>query len=181
MAEIKSTLELVMEKTSGLVQTEDDRKLEKARELENRAKGILLALEEGRETLEDLPNLIAGDDKDDLLSALICQTAENLTLESAPSLYEVLSALCEKACSAPAEEITSLAAEYQSRGSVLTQEASDRFLDELAARGISGSAVSPNPDADPDYVLSLAELRAEYETKLEKARGRILERLETSS
>ena len=65
MAELKSTLELVMERTRNMVESPEERARKQAEERTARAKGILLRLREEQIRPEELPRVLedAADQK----------------------------------------------------------------------------------------------------------------------
>ncbi len=165
MAEIKSTLDLIMEKTAGLVMSEADKKKAAAEEREKRAGGVALRLLEGTLRLKDLEAEIAkaaGEDREmfaRLVGARLIEEADlGREAGAGPSLEEALPALFPE----QAQRLRALLAEtrqrYLRQAAELEETERQRVLDELKNRGIYGSAIRPVVQAVPDQAPFKEEL-----------------------
>ena len=172
MSEIKSTLDLVMERTRNLVQTEEEKFEIRAREREARIKGYVLGLREGRIEPGDLPGLAADEALEDFegfRGALIRGLLGALDLELDNGvLVEALRLLGGERLEKTLLEVEAIFEEYRRAKAETVSEAADGILEELAATGISGSALRPIVEADPGYLAAVEELRRRYQGKLER-------------
>ncbi len=171
MAEIRSTIDLMMERTAGMGLSDEEKKSLHREELEKRAKGIrvrLVETPEGAEKilgdLEDLPH----KDRSFVLNRAWNELVDDLSVDSALSKQvEALTKL------PPASE---RASELDELRSALKSSAKEQSKDKqkiltrekkrLSAFGISGSAVIPK---------ITDELLAEgaFADKLEEFKGRL--------
>lgn len=153
MGEIKSTLDIIMEKTKGLTMTEEEKRKFKRKELEGKVSGVLQKLIDG---------LLDWDQLDiQLMQLKETQSREivnNVLLESVSSRIEPggednepLLQLLSRNLGLniePLQNILTLFEEDVAENSVVRQ----RLLKEnLRSAGISGTAVIPNIKADPEW------------------------------
>ncbi|GAB4274557.1 MAG: hypothetical protein Kow0092_29970 [Deferrisomatales bacterium] len=150
MGEIKSTLDLVMEKTAGLVPTKEEREGLARREREEKVRILARRLRDGELSAEEvdreLTRLEAQWGPGPWRSVLFETCAR--TLEPGPEALEVLEALEALGCPY-ASELAGAARQAMADWETLRREAAERVRRALEAEGIAGSAVVPNPDADP--------------------------------
>ena len=84
MAEIKSTIDLVMERTKDMVQSKEEKDKAEEEKRENKARGLLLKLREDEILAGDLPGIVQGFDEVDrpgLSKALLRLMVEALAFE----------------------------------------------------------------------------------------------------
>ncbi|MDY6853038.1 MAG: hypothetical protein SV487_13315, partial [Thermodesulfobacteriota bacterium] len=84
MAEIKSTMDLVMERTKNMLQSSEERARAEEEAWRNKAKGYLLRLAEGRLRPGDLPDLfqkMPAKEGGPLKASLVKVLIEAITLE----------------------------------------------------------------------------------------------------
>lgn len=151
MGEIKSTMDIIMEKTKGLTMTEEEKKALKKRELSGRVKGIFQKFLDGAMTLDRVEMEMAALLKDEpALTGEIAreECADRIRLggDNEP-LLEILEA-------ATAMDPAPLRERIAQAERLLEQEktASEASLrKKLAEKGVSGSAVVPNAWADPGW------------------------------
>jgi hypothetical protein len=167
VGEIKSTLDLVLEKTRNLTLSEEE-KLDLARdELDKKIRGIagkyldnLLPLNRIKDELEtmessgpDFPSklftvhLLAHVDLDVDISAILSALKEVVGFDTAP-----LAALQE---------------EYKAEKEKAQRSFAEDALSALNERGVSGSAVVPNLDGIPQWVQFQRDLSERYRERLE--------------
>jgi len=168
VAEIKSTLDLVLEKTRDLTLTEEERRNLEREELDKKVQGIVnrylnnsFPASRLREEVEgilskeaDLPyellakHLMAYFNLDTDNSAIVSALSEVVGLDTTP--------------------LTILQREYQAE----KEEAERSFAEEgflsLKTRGVSGSAVKPNMNRIPEWDQFLKSLSRRYQERLEK-------------
>ncbi|MEW6266600.1 MAG: hypothetical protein AB1641_26310 [Thermodesulfobacteriota bacterium] len=177
MAEIKSTLDLVLERTRHLSLSEEEKALARAQEWEAKVKGHLLALKEGRLRAEELPGLLtqAGDQAEDFKAALRKALVETLDLtgDNLP-LLAGLASLIGPDIKGLLAEIETLLADHKAASRTLTVRAREKALKDLADLGLSGSALKPKIERDQGYVEALARLKQAYADRLAEIKERLL-------
>jgi hypothetical protein len=174
MADIKSTIDLVMERTENMVQSDEEKEAEKARERLAKARGIDLGLVEERIKLEELPRLIdeEADDRAEFQKALLTTIIDNLNLQDDPQhRLAAVEQLSGAAVADVTERIDGIIRAYQRRRDEAAGETSDQVLVDLAAKGIGGSAlraVGGGRPAEDDEAL-----QAEYRNQLDAAKKKL--------
>ena len=149
MAEIKSTLDIIMEKTKGLTMTEEEKEELRQKELSGKVRGLVQKFLDGLMDLETFRSEVAalGGDKQAHAKRIIKEEAVGRISLGADNhhILEMLEGVADMDMG-PARDLLD---EYGIR---LEQEAASRMqalLDALEQKGITGSAVIPNLDADP--------------------------------
>jgi hypothetical protein len=180
MAEIKSTLDLVMERTRDMRPSRKEREEMLAREREKRAKGLLLRLNEGHlkpESLRQAAVEAAGPDEARALEAeLLRLLVQDLSLDQdlGPAVGG-LEALAGETASEPLQALQVLWQEYRDGLAVLEGQAAAEVLQDLARRGITGSALRPKAARTPALEARQSDLRRRMETGFEQARRALQE------
>jgi hypothetical protein len=168
MAEIKSTLDIIMEKAKKLTVTEEEKRDFKRHELEGKVRGLVqryldsfidldrlkaeLALlqREGKETVRELieedvlGRIQLGQNNDPLLDMLSKTIGTNTGL-----LKDLLNQFEER-----------MDREKENREKILKEE--------LRKRGISGSAVIPNLDGDEKWLRMVSEFHQLFKEKMKE-------------
>ena len=167
MGEIRSTLDLVLEKTRNLTLSEEEKRNLAREELDKKIRGIvgkyldnLLPLDRIREELEsiesnhpDLPyklftvHLLAHVDLDVDISQILSALKEVVGFDTAP--------------------LEALQQEYKAEKETARRSFAEETLSELDKRGVSGSAVVPNLDGIPQWVQFQRDLSERYRERLE--------------
>jgi hypothetical protein len=149
MGEIKSTLELAMERTKNLVMTPEERQEMARREDETRVRAAVRKLLDGELRPAELAEQVAHLQRDrpefsgrdaayrSIAKALVPGENEGITLEALQALGFPRF-----------DDLEKLVRETIAEADQLDAEASERLLGNLAAGGIRGSAVVPNPETD---------------------------------
>ena len=177
MAEIKSTLDLVMEKTKNLNLSDAEKQDQKNKEMESLLRGLVQKYQDQIITLEQFKaeyqvlrqdyNFSGGQHKH--LFKVICARIE-LGKDN-----QVLLDLLSQFAGSDIEEITSVLQDFEA--AIQTASATQRQIakDELASvHHISGSAVLPNLDADRDWQEVVNQIRATFEESLNQAKTKLL-------
>ena len=174
MGEIKSTLDLVLEKTRNLTLSEEEKRDLAREELEKKIRGIanrylenLLPANRLKEELEstesneskepDLPyklftkHLLARFDLDVDTSAILSALKEVIGFDIAP--------------------LTALQEEYRADKEMARSSYAGDALSALKERGVSGPAVVPNLDGIPEWVQFQRDLSERYREKIEALAG----------
>lgn len=174
MAEIKSTLDLVMEKTRNLKFSAEEKRAARLEEAQKAFNGLLQKHLDQELTLEalqtGLADVVCKHDLDDS-GVLRKVVLDRLNLETLQApLLDVL----ERVFGCKIEPLRVLAGDYQAE---MTQRADDRRR-ELAAflktqRQVWGSAVTPNLEGDNKWRDEAATMHELFTMKLEKEKQRL--------
>lgn len=176
MAEIKSTLDLVMERTRDMRPSRKEREEMLAREREKRAKGLLLRLNEGHlkpESLRQAAVEAAGPDEARALEAeLLRLLVQDLNLDQdlGPAIISSIEVLAGQAAVDSLHALQALQKEYRSDLAVLETQAAAEVLQDLAGRGITGSALRPKPALTPAFEEQRLNLRRGADGRFEQVR-----------
>ncbi|UCH06223.1 MAG: hypothetical protein JSV55_08785 [Deltaproteobacteria bacterium] len=166
MGEIKSTLDLVLEKTRNLTLSEEEKRNIAREELDKKIRGIvgkymddLLPLNRIREELES----IESSEPDLPYKLFTVHLLAHVDLDV--DISAILSALKEVVGSDPAS-LEVLQQEYKADKETARRSFAEDNLSALKERGVSGSAVVPNLDGIPEWVQFLSELSERYWEKI---------------
>ena len=177
MGEIKSTLDLVMEKTKNLNLSDEEKQDQKDKEIESRLRGLLQKFQDRLITSEkfktDYQNLRAelkfsGEQNEHLLRVLCAR------IELDRDNQALLELLLQYADSG-AGEISSVLLEFDSAVQAAAGSHAQIAKDHLAdAHFIYGSAVVPNLDNDEAWREKVGEIRNRFDELLDAAKARIV-------
>lgn len=175
MAEIKSTLDLVMERTRNMRPSREEREEMLAREREKKAKGLLLRLSEGQLRPDNLYAAVveAGgpEEAETLAAGLRRLLVEDLNLDQDPGpIAAAFEALAGPAMAAPLQALQALQQEYRDNLAVLEDKAAAQALKKMADRGITGPALRPKPAWTPEIDEQRLQLRRRAESRFEQVR-----------
>ena len=166
MAEIKSTLDIIMEKAKKFSVTEEEKKGFKRQDLEGKIKGLIQKYVDGLADRERLKEELVALRKDEQegFDQLIRQEAIDRIEpgESTAPLLEILSF----AVGMDTSPVKKLLNDFDSK---IKQERGRRekvLREELRKKGISGSAVIPNLDADQKWRKMLSETTQAFKEEL---------------
>ena len=170
MAEIKSTLDLVMERTRHLTLSAEEKLRQQRADFEKRLQGLLLHYENDALDVDTLETRIAAlqaelqiTDRRGWLPSMLKRLDPDNTNERWLDLLTHFM----PAVGAPLEDILKT---HQEQRIALGRTCKQRLREQLAARhGIRGSAVIPNLERDPRYEESLALLRRDTLSKIDAA------------
>jgi hypothetical protein len=175
MGEIKSTLDLVMEKTKNLSLSSEERQAQKNQEAESRIRGLLQKFKDQVLNVDNFNAEYQKLQKDYDLSGnalLIKEICGQIELGADNHAWLELLARLKVADS---KRVTSVLHEFDEVIDAAAHEQSKILLDELAkAHFISGSAVVPNLEADKDWQEKAREIRAKFEPLLDQAKTKLL-------
>ncbi len=168
MAEIKSTLDLVMEKTRHLTLSRQEKEANEQRALSLRLQGLLQKREDGLLDLTELEEEITRllDNTGSWAGDVVCrQVVARMTVERENSPWIELLA---RFCGADVDRLQQAAESARMGLSSAVEQRIGELRDELASRGIRGSAVQPNLDGDPVLEKTRRELQLDFTRTLEK-------------
>ena len=175
MGEIKSTLDLVMEKTKNLSLSDEERLGQKNKEIESRIRGLLQKFNDQALSADKLKSEYQKLQKDYDLpenAPLVKEICRQIELgKDNDTLFELLARFKVT----DIEGITSVLHEFDNVISAAARERSKVLQAKLAeAHFISGPAVVPNLEADKAWREQAGEIRAEFEPFLNQAKTKLL-------
>jgi hypothetical protein len=170
MAEVKSTLELVMERTRHLKLTEEDKREQALAEFKKSLGGLLQKVQDGvlspehfKADLRTLQESSHLTDKRIIIEEFTCRL--DFDGDNAWALN-----LLTEAFAVDSEELASVFREYRQAIEAVTQtRTSELKKDLLEQRAICGSAVVPNCAADQEWAARRHRLRERLEPALMRA------------
>ena len=175
MGEIKSTLDLVLEKTKHLSQTDEEKQVQKQKDIANRLNGLLqqyqdrvLSLTQLQRAYENLKTEFDLTDHTALADQAIRRLDPDLDNRE---LFDVLEQCCRMDYAGLAGVIHNYQAEYREAYYSRMDPVKERLAREYH---ISGSAVVPNLDSDDQWLLEAQNLRSRYEEKIRRQRVNML-------
>jgi hypothetical protein len=165
VSELKSTLELVLEKTRNITTTPEEKEQIKKQEYIDQATILLNRYLSREERVEDLVKALAGNDF--LVNEFLSLLWDKLNIVSGinPRVLEAIT-LFQKDGEVIANKLKELEEEYQREREEKLKNLRKSIIESLAQRGIKGSAVIPNPEGSQEGKGLLKSLEEEYEHKL---------------
>jgi hypothetical protein len=175
MGEIKSTLDLVLEKTKNLTLSSEEKEEQKQKEIENRIKGMLQKYQDGMLSKSQLISdyeILKTDYNMLQNNALIIQITQRIEpdRDNRP-LLEIL-----QECGAiDTAAIETIIENFRKAYRAASQNRIKRLKENLAQQyNISGSAVLPNLAADEQWRQEAREMRAGYVDQLDRVKDNLL-------
>ncbi len=175
MGEIKSTLDLVMEKTKHLTLSKAEEQEQKYDEINKRLKGLVhkyrdkaLKRKEFEHELNNMRKTFGSEVSDILIRQLLDDL--NLNQDNEPFL-----SLLKDVCGKDTTELASVFDEYQDKILLVTQEGMNRIKENLAEKHfISGSAVVPNLKTDPVWTATVRDIHGKFERALNEKKAGLI-------
>jgi hypothetical protein len=174
MAEIKSTLDLVLEKTKNLTLSSEEKAAQRRKEIENRIKGLLQKYQDGLLSKSELTadyKVLKKDlnmSKDDAFFNEMIGRLEP-TQDNRPLLE-----LMPECCGIDPTAIEEIIENFRSTYLAAEKARKAGVKEDLAQKyNISGSAVLPNLDADEQWLREARQLRAGFEDQLNRFKGEV--------
>ncbi len=175
MGEIKSTLDLVMEKTKHLSQSAEEKHAQRRKAIENRLRGILqkyqdkvISLEHLQRDYEELKAEFNLPDHTFLAGQVVDR------LDPAGDNRALLEAL-EHCCNLDSIGLADIIKHYQADVQTAANSRMHALKENLAQNhNISGSAVVPNLETDEDWQIMAQELALAFDQKINQERIRLI-------
>ncbi len=161
MAEIKSTIDLIMERTKDLSASREEREAYQRREREKHIRGLIQRLVDDSITLDGVKDELEKEKKNGPAEDVTAFLKEALAGHVDPEtdnerLFRIVNELVGTPETRLRETLRACQAESFAGNTVLTE----RQKQALEQDGISGSAVVPNLEADPQWKARRDETRA---------------------
>jgi|YNPNPStandDraft_1061719.scaffolds.fasta_scaffold02215_9 hypothetical protein len=178
MGEIKSTIELVMERTKGMTLSGEEKKhLEEEREA-RMAQGLAVRYLQGEVALDELIKKAQGS------SPPFARTILNAMVEALrpgsdefAKAVDALERLKGGELQAPLRRARDLSLQFGQALQKRRRKLKAELWEELAQRGVKGSAVEPNVEASPRWTQAVGELQREFEPRLQEIRQSLLAKI----
>ncbi len=175
MGEIKSTLDLVLEKTKNLKLSSEEKETQKQKEIDNRIKGMVQKFQDGILSKNQLMTdyeLLKKDynlpQNDSLIGEIIKRIEPDQ--DNQPLLE-----LMQECCTIDTAAIETIIEDFRTEYIAASQNRIEQLRDDLAQRyNISGSAVLPNLNMDEQWRQKTRELRAGYESHVDRVKNNLL-------
>jgi Ni,Fe-hydrogenase I large subunit len=171
LGEIKSTLDLVLEKTKHLALSSEEKQAQTQKNIDNRIKGIVQKYQDGLFSLGQLQrdyDVLKTEfnlsDNTSLADEIINRLDPGMDNRA---LFDVL----EHCCHLESGGLSNIVSEHQAGYETAAQNRMATLKERLAQQhSISGSAVVPNLDADEKWHREAQELRSLFEEGLSRER-----------
>jgi hypothetical protein len=168
MAEIKSTLDIIMEKAKKFSATEEEKQGFKRQELEGKIKGLVQKTLDGILDFERFKvELAALQSKDKVLVDPILKEELIGRMEVEANSEALLKMLRSTAGPAWAT-VEEVLADFEKKAYMQKESRRNALLDGFKKKGISGSAVLPNLDADPEWARIRSEMRQQLQGEIRR-------------
>ena len=166
MGEIRSTLDIIMEKTKGLTMSDEEKKAFKEQETARKVRGLIQRYLDGILELDRLKIEAAalGETDEEMVRTMFrkeCIPRIELEENNEPLLR-----ILEETTGLDTVSIRTALKDFEVR---LEQEKGVRekeLIKGLDKKGISGSAVIPNMNADSEWVQRVSKMKNEFQEKL---------------
>lgn len=174
MGEIKSTLDLVMEKTKNLSLSTEEREKQKEIEIEKKIRGLLQRLQDQTLSKDQLNSDYERLKKENNLSNNIILMNEIFNRLDLDKHNQELLALLKDLCGANTKEIESVLNDYQDAINAAASYRMIELREDLAQKHyISGSAVVPNLNADETWQTEARDIRSKFEQILDGEKDKL--------
>jgi uncharacterized protein YnzC (UPF0291/DUF896 family) len=165
MAEIKSTLDLIMERTKNLTMTEEEKKAVQRKEWEGRIKGNVQKYIDGIVDIVDMKSYVETEESKlpELRQILREEILERIQPDGDNG--KLLLVLEQVLDTAPGP-IDNLIASFQKNIDTAKASREKSLKKELERKGISGSSVVPNLDCNEDWQELIQKLKSDFRNQL---------------
>jgi len=167
MAQIKSTLDMVLEKTKHLTLSEEEKKAQSIEIIKKSIKGIIQKYQDKKIKLQEVKSEIerlSADDHVDVKQELKKELLSRISINNDnSSSFELLSEIY----TIDTTEIASIISNYTEaiKKAINQHQLKMKLILEQNHR-ISGAAVTPNPISDQKFIPVASEINKEYENQL---------------
>lgn len=179
MAEIKSTLELAMERAKKIEVSPEEKEQLKRGEYASKAKVILNRYLNGYLNIKGLIKELAsydGNARDTIVGTLLLELVDtiDISIDNKRSL-EAIDILKQNRVKPTLDRINKLCKDFNEEKGSRYKKIEKEIRKRLDGMGISGTAVQPVVDYDERWYHTLASLSSEYKARLAKLKGELLD------
>ncbi|MGD9076862.1 MAG: hypothetical protein PVJ69_16710 [Desulfobacteraceae bacterium] len=166
MGEIRSTLDIIMEKTKGLTMSDEEKKAFKEQEMAGKVKGLIQKYLDGTLNMDQLRVEVTGlvEKGGDMVKRLIRE--ESVSRIELEGNNEPLLRVLGEISGSEADSLREVLKEFGKRLEREKDVREKELRKELEKQGISGSAVLPSINADPEWSRYVLEIREEFQERL---------------
>ena len=177
MGEIKSTLELAMERTKKFAISEKEKEEMKQKEVLQKATGFFHRYREGHLSLNEILKQIEKMEKKTAATVkelLLSQWIDALSLEDDDErIFKGIESLKGRSGDEVKQKFYSLLSQYLGEKEKLKEEARVQFTEALRKDGIYGSAVEPKLEGAELWKKEIEKLSHSYKMKLEEIKEQL--------
>jgi hypothetical protein len=168
MAEIKSTLDIIMEKARKFSVTEEEKQGFKRQELEGKIKGLVQKTLDGILDSERFQvEVTALQTKEKELVDRILKEEVVARIELGAN-NEALLKILENIAGPASSAVSKVLAEFEKKAEKERESCRRALVENFKTKGISGSAVLPNLDADPEWLRSRSEATRQLQDEIKE-------------
>jgi hypothetical protein len=175
VGEIKSTLDLVMEKTKNLTLSPEEKQTQRQKEIESRLKGLVQKFQDGFLAKNQLKIDYESLKKDSELSDDTAMIKEIFSRLDPNRDNQLLLEILEECCRVNPAALETFINDCRNSCLKEAEQRKAQLKEELARTyAISGSAVVPNLEADAQWRREAQEMRRRFEEQLERQRDKLI-------
>ena len=170
MAEIKSAIELAMERTKNLVMDEEEKEKSLIRDAENRLKAIVRRFLDGAVCIDDFQNQY---DKIELTertkrSLLVDIVVGGFDVGEDAKLFDLLHVVDRKMDDRLKKQLDTFQSHFSEALEKKSGEVRKRILNRLKKMGITGSSLEPNLAAWDEWKEAVTETKMAFRSQLQQ-------------
>jgi len=176
MGEIKSTLELAMERTKKFALSDQEKEAMKQKEVLQKATGLFHRYHDGHLSLNEVLKQIARMEEKTartVKESLLFQWIEALSLNDDERTLKGIESLKQQSIHEVKEKFHHLLSQYQAEKEKVKEKTNLHLTEALKKEGIYGSAVEPNVEGSEVWKKEEEKLDRSYRTKLEKIKEQL--------
>ena len=175
MSEIKSTMDLVLEKTKHLTLSEDEKRAQKKKAAGQALAGLLQKYDDDIldiDRLKDQLNTLKKTYESIDTHILVGEILNRIQLDRDNTAFLNL---LDEVCQLESSSLRSILAEFQQTVNKQIDQRADQTLSKLSRDYyISGSAILPNLALDDEWGVVLQSIHAEYHQLLDREKANLL-------
>jgi hypothetical protein len=166
MGEIKSTLDIIMEKTKGLTMSDEEKKAFKAQEMARKVRGLIQKHLDGILEMDGLKIEAAAlaETDEDMVKTMIRK--ESIPRIEIGENNEPILRILEETTGLDTVSIRKALKDFEGRLEQQKGVREKELIKSLDKKGISGSAVLPNIHADREWSRYVAEIKKEFQERV---------------
>ncbi len=170
MAEIKSALELALEKSRKYAISDEEREKIREKEFLQKAMGLFNRFKEGHLSTNEVTREIEKMDEktgERVKAILLSQWVDHLTLDSISERFlDAFESLKGRSLKEIREKFGNLLAAYRSEIGEVRQKLSLEMAEKLKAEGIGGDAVEPHVEGSEDWKERVERVNRSHRERL---------------
>jgi hypothetical protein len=177
MAEIKSTLELALERTKKMAISEEEKEEIRQKKLLEKANGLFYRYRDGHAPLSELQKEINRMDEKTsagVRDILLFQWIGALSLKDENErLIKGIEWLKDGHLEETSQGLRHLSSQYREKIEKIRQETRTQLVEALNREGIAGGAIEPNVEGNPLWKEAVEKLDQLYGKKLDEIRRQL--------